>query len=604
MSRVVPSSSSRGQHVGLQQLAALTTAAHAFLGPSKRYKFIVDDGGRDSALVCSGFRLLENLDLTCSVGQLLNEAVQAHQRAFRSGTGSLLFLAGAWGKAALECLRQGIAVPHILAGMSEGLDVCLQVCRERALSLEDLLKAGQRDSPQPRPRLLSATSRKIKLTHSRHFGSVETQNSALQQKCLQDADLSYVATLVSHGCNDAMSLVLEAGRIQSAMSGKCDTFHSFDIDKVATCVLPGPSEEHSCALPGYVVHLTDERAFLIERLAGRLQIVLLNGDLSESYRHVGFCNPPGLRYVSDALDVHRVGGEEEWMDGVLGTLAKLGVGVVFVTGAACRKLTDRCWRCDILVVERVRPAVLRDFAGATGAVPVAYASQLSKRCVGSGVRVRPWRRCGASPRAESLAVTVTAERAALVTVVIASPVRSKLQALEDRFWGCAHRLHHALEDGKLLPGGGVVELQCVRQLRERMKGPAEQTKCGRPKGPYVAIVLQGMINGLMDYVSTVMCNSGLFSSKADAWAAINNQLKETDVTSVGAGVAGLDLSDQAECESAAGETGRAYDNTSVKVEAWRRALDLVFLVLQTDAEIITGIDIEDRKWQHDGLMFL
>uniref|UniRef100_A0AAY4CSD6 BBS12 protein n=1 Tax=Denticeps clupeoides TaxID=299321 RepID=A0AAY4CSD6_9TELE len=516
------------QHVGLQQLAALTTAAHAFLGPSKRYKFIVDDGGGDSALVCSGFRLLENLDLTCSVGQLLNEAVQAHQRAFRSGTGSLLFLAGAWGKAALECLRQGIAVPHILAGMSEGLDV------------------------------------------------LETQNSALQQKCLQD----------------------------SAMSGKCDTFHSFDIDKVATCVLPGPSEEHSCALPGYVVHLTDERAFLIERLAGRLQIVLLNGDLSESYRHVGFCNPPGLRYVSDALDVHRVGGEEEWMDGVLGTLAKLGVGVVFVTGAACRKLTDRCWRCDILVVERVRPAVLRDFAGATGAVPVAYASQLSERCVGSGVRVRPWRRCGASPRAESLAVTVTAERAALVTVVIASPVRSKLQALEDRFWGCAHRLHHALEDGKLLPGGGVVELQCVRQLRERMKGPAEQTKCGRPKGPYVAIVLQGMINGLMDYVSTVMCNSGLFSSKADAWAAINNQLKETDVTSVGAGVAGLDLSDQVERESAAGETGRAFDNTSVKVEAWRRALDLVFLVLQTDAEIITGIDIEDRKWQHDGLMFL
>ncbi|KTG38624.1 hypothetical protein cypCar_00029967 [Cyprinus carpio] len=46
-----------------------------------------------------------------------------------------------------------------------------------------------------------------------------------------------------------------------------------------------------------------------------------------------------------------------------------------------------------------------------------------------------------------------------------------------------------------------------------------------------------------------------------------------------------------EGEAISGDTDGAgvYDNLTVKSEAWRRALDLVFLVLQSDTEIITGL---------------
>ena len=47
-----------------------------------------------------------------------------------------------------------------------------------------------------------------------------------------------------------------------------------------------------------------------------------------------------------------------------------------------------------------------------------------------------------------------------------------------------------------------------------------------------------------------------------------------------------------------------YDNVTVKVEAWRRALDLVFLLLQTDAEIITGFDAEKKDIQSNSFVFL
>ncbi len=45
-----------------------------------------------------------------------------------------------------------------------------------------------------------------------------------------------------------------------------------------------------------------------------------------------------------------------------------------------------------------------------------------------------------------------------------------------------------------------------------------------------------------------------------------------------------------------------YDNMTVKSEAWRRALDLVFLVLQSDTEIITGVSEGEHVYRE--LMYL
>lgn len=125
-------------HVGLQQLTALAAVTHSFLGPNKNHKFIQDESTGESSLVCTCFRVLEHLDLTCSVGQLANETIQAHQKVFHSGAGCLLFMAGVWSRAALECLHRGISIPHIVSAMSEGLDICWEVCRSNSVSIEDV----------------------------------------------------------------------------------------------------------------------------------------------------------------------------------------------------------------------------------------------------------------------------------------------------------------------------------------------------------------------------------------------------------------------------------------------------------------------------------
>lgn len=50
---------------------------------------------------------------------------------------------------------------------------------------------------------------------------------------------------------------------------------------------------------------------------------------------------------------------------------------------------------------------------------------------------------------------------------------------------------------------------------------------------------------------------------------------------------------------------RVYDTVTPKIEAWRRALDLVLLVLQTDSEIITGlVHTQMNSQELDGVLFL
>lgn len=665
MSFIKGSSVNDRRHVGLEQLVTLAATAHTFLGPTKSYKFVKDETSGDSVMVCSCFRLLENLEPSCSVGQLLSETVLAQQKVFHSGTGSLLFLAGAWSRGALECLHQGIAVRHILSAMSEGLEVCLQVCRARAVPVEDVLHLGGVQKghaltehsdhslflngypfmkscliSEGRPNVMPSTQPpcqdcsevtckktgtlgikaargKIKLTHSRHFTSnyntdsegSTTQRSMSKLNISKNNNLDSLAFSLSHGCEKSMDLVVKASRIQSRMNEQGDSHRMFDVSKLVTCPLPGLPEDQTCVFSGYVVLLSAEQTSIVSHLKDqRMNIVLVNGELNESYRHLGFNNPAGICHVTDKQDVHRMSREQEWVNSGLTTLLKYAVSIVLVNGVASKQLTGHCMRHNILVIERVKPAVLSDFAKATGAVPVSYISQVNQRCVGSGVHLQVWReyRCSSGRGTESTTTTVsvTAEKITLVTAVITSSVHGKLQSLEDQFWGCAYRLHQALKDSSVLPGGGLVEMHCIHELQKRIENAHNRVQDERQGKPYVGRVFQLMLDGLIDYVSTLLYNSAQFSSKVDAWTHINKQLKDLKGSlDSSVNIAGWKFNDWASTDSIS-QTERVYDNVTVKMEAWRRALDLVFLVLQTDTEIIIGFDAKEQNTQSHSFMVL
>ncbi|XP_056457135.1 Bardet-Biedl syndrome 12 protein [Gadus chalcogrammus] len=660
------------QHVGLQKVFALAGLAHSSLGPCKSYKMIREKGSGAAVLACSCVRLLETLELSCAVGQLVGEAVRAQHGAHGTGAGCLLFMAGAWSRAALECLQRGVPAPLLVRTMSEGLDVCLRACGRHSVRLELV----NNSTPPPVPRSPAVATQRpdahahpgsIRLSHSRHFGGATAASAAvaLASPASSNRDVGPAARALSHGRARSMDLVVQAGRLQSAPGACCS---ALDLGRLVTCVVPGLSEDQACVLPGWVVRLPLEKAVLAQRLGGRsLRVVLLTGDLCVRYRHLGSKSPPGLSHVADRLAPEGGGREARWADGVLAALLRLGVELVLVSGAASDALGPPCLARGVLLVEQVRPSVLRALARASGAVPVAYASQLSERCVGAGVTVTPSRELK-----EHQAVCVSARApGGLATVVLTGCVPARLQALEDEFWACARRLQRALQDGALLPGAGIIEMLCVHDLQEHARrplaGPGEaEPEAGAAGGLYRYTVLMLMAEALTDYVATVTANSGLIS-KLQA-----RRVVEQEVERLG-GVAGDGRSGVLQGEGALGETSlggacgvlggaccdlggacgglggacgglreasgglggasgglggtcgglggaceglggafggpggvsggaeqsRVYDNLSVKVEAWRSAMDLVLLVLQTDAEVITGVDPDSLRTETD-----
>lgn len=620
----------RRQHVGLQKLSALAGVTHSCLGPNKKYKFIQDDASEESTLVCSCFRIFENLELTCAVGQLVYETIQAHHKIYRTGSGCLLFLAGAWSRVALECLHRGISVAHIVSTMFEGMDICLDVCRQSSISIEDLhmqqsegcaaashalglhlSKKLVKETSQTSCHLPGTTRASLKtLKLSRHFceDKFENVSTVRQPHQTQHPDIAHIAEGLSHGCLGTMNLVIEASRIQSNNNQPDLGCSTFDVSKVVTCVLPGLPEDHACVVPGCVVLLSAEQASVARNLQEQcLQVALIHGDLSNTYRHLGFNRPTSISCVSDQLDLSSSNMEEKWMEMVVALLLKLDVNLVLVSGLVSDKVILRCCRHHILVVGKVRASILKAFAHAAGAVPVTYVTQLSKHCVGTGVNAVIWRELHSHDGTPSITINIsTGGNSDLVTVVLTSCVHGKLQALEDQFWACAYRLHHVLKDKVVLPGAGVTEILCahhlqkqaehyVRHCAERSGDSLQQTQAGTAPNPCRGVVLQLMAEGLIDYISTVMVNTGGFS-KLSARTAVSQQLKVyNDSSSIPEMFSQLVLDSEqyagafsSPMRSSDAQSFKVYDSLCVKQEAWKKALDLVLLVLQADAEIITG----------------
>ncbi|KAM4834487.1 chaperonin-containing T-complex member BBS12 [Thomomys bottae] len=676
------------RHKGLQQLASLAETGRTFLGPLKASKFVTDAEGGESVLVSSTIRLLESLDVSSAVGQLLNEAIHAQHGAHGTGTSTLLFLAGAWSRAVEECLQLGIPIPAIVEVMAEGLTLCteevalLQVPVHLTLDPRDSPRAmsgleaarlswnpslppettvGQEDhhhqdvachsaspfsppgAPGTRPEpwvtrvaageTTSFGRRRSVLSRSRHLGRMgggrdqskpgtwpgQVSDSPRAQAC---TDLAELAAGLSHGSDGCMALVEAAVRLQ--LRGSYGRPCVFDPSRLFTCCVPGLPDVSSSVCPGFVTLAPACSAAVIRALAQQpARVVLVEGDLTHTFRHPGFHGPGRVRTELGDLECGEEGSEAAWAEGVEQALRRLRVDLVLARGGVADALAERCLRAGRLALSSVPGRALQAISEASGAEPVFYVSQLHEGSVGSGVSVAPWP--GPSDAAlgrDWAAVAVVAEGAALVTAMLAGAVAGCTQSTEDDFWRCTRRVQGVLAEGKVFPGAGAVELRCVRHLLALAEGQhgARGDGAARPLGPQAGAcpllqahrpaVLQGLAGGWRQYLAALLCNA-TGSSAIEANTVIQRHLQDTAAPgsppapvlrelSGGRGwLCSPRLPDEPE------PAARVYDVVTPKVEAWRRALDLVLLVLQTDSEVITGHGHSRMSAQpSDGVLFL
>ncbi|NWY17290.1 BBS12 protein, partial [Aphelocoma coerulescens] len=527
----------------------------------------------------------------------------------------------------LLCFQRDISAPEeiipINSSSHQGDDCHFNKCLVSSLagfgSVTSLVKAaGDRSSSVLSGSGVTASSCIAithKLTHSRHFSTLGKSHFSSQQGDFQgylsgpSADpcgccgLGHLAMALSHGNQTSVKLLQSIAAYQQERA-ECSGSSQINITEIVTCCVLGLPESYSCVSPGFVTLVSPEQATVIKHFADKpLRILLMDGDLTEQYRHLGFNRPQNVRTVLEHPNPQGGRAGDAWLSRMLDILMTFEVNLVLVKGNVCENFMERCIGSRILVIGCVARDVLCAFGAATGAQAVTYLSQLNASCVGNGARVELWKASDgrAMDLGELVPVRISAGGIPLLTAVLTTALPSKVQLLEDQFWTLLYRLRHALKDGKVFPGGGAVELLClshIQVLAEQPK-PLGNDKPGREfpspwLAEYKSIVLQALGSGWKWYLSVVLCNTAKARSELEACAAVDHHLQKA--AACGSPSAYI----LAEFKRGGVLRGgsdpfpdqvtdlKVCDNVAAKTEAWRRALDLVLLVLQTDTEIITG----------------
>ncbi|CAN2388861.1 chaperone-mediated protein complex assembly [Pristimantis euphronides] len=642
-------------HLGLIELFNISSSVKTFLGPRKSYKFIYDQDTQESTLTCSSFRLLESLDLFSAVGQLFNETIQAHHKAYKTGTTTLFFLVGVWSKAVLECLQHGVPVSLIVSVMLESLNSCIDSVEALHIPLYNILVTKQNSShgtsladgnsgsvsynenhcfsssrggnfgfefaghipktikhiqmtPPSKGNLNSNRCQMSKLSHSRHF-SIPKVNSFPNPSQTSSHSLEDLTKSLSHGNWEVMELVETAATLlfenADEISATKDVFQASCLN---ICFLRGLSAVNSSAALGYVTLVRPEYASVVRKFEGRpLKVLLLDGELTEKYRHLGFNRARNLQSVSD-FAVHERTAEDLWISTACQKIIQAGIDLILVRGDACPQLIMHCIHRNILIITHAKPNVLQAFSDCTGAEPLAYLTQVSHHSIGCEVYARicsEW----SSELSQTIAVSLQAPKLNLVTIVLNCRVMPKMQVIEDQFWACTYKLHNALLDQKVFPGGGAVELFCLSHLRKLEERSARSVHRGPPfcmsswlstsAVHYRSFIYKCFDQGWMKYLSTLLVNTCEYSSELEAMTLIQNELHNIGACSSPSSYVfneysrNVVLIDDRE-HPVEHRQLTVYDNVIPKVEAWRSALHLVLTVLQTDAEIITGSTTQNQ----------
>ncbi|NXS37508.1 BBS12 protein, partial [Pomatostomus ruficeps] len=454
-----------------------------------------------------------------------------------------------------------------------------------------------------------------KLTHSRHFLTPGKSRCLSQPGNFQgylsgpSADpcgcrgLGHLAMALSHGNQTSVKLLQSIAASQQERA-ECGGSSQLNIMEIVTCCVLGLPESYSCVSPGFVTLVSPEQAAVIKPLAEKpLRVLLLDGDLTEQYRHLGFNRPRNVRTILEHPNPQGGKAGGTWLSRMSDILMSFEVNLVLVKGNVCENLMERCLASRILVIGGVARDVLRAFGAVTGAQAVTYLSQLNASCVGSGACAELWK--AGDGRTLDLGELVPARVSAggipLLTAVLTTALPAKLQLLEDQFWTLLYRLHHALKDGRVFPGGGAVELLClshIQVLAEQPERPGSDRTVRELPSPWLAeyrsVVLQALASGWKRYLAVLLCNTAKAASELEAAASVDHHLQKAAACGSPSAYVMGEFRRGGVLRGGSGPFPdqvtdlRVCDNVAAKTEAWRRALDLVLLVLQTDTEIITG----------------
>lgn len=647
-------------------LSALCETVKSSFGIVDSIKCVIDPEG-DEVFIKDVAKLLGCLHIEHPVGQFVVQRCQSYADNHGCGVKSFIIFMGQLYTQVKLLLQHGIQLEDIETLMHRTIDECIlhleqisfpvlcqtaqqnksavdKIVNSSGLELsrinEDGFQLGKNDLPQNSSLLPEKVSQEnhavSELSH--HEGKYNASRQLVYSEDCSNLpppfQLPKDAGFLSHGCSEAMIL---ASKIMQNQFEDCK-ISKFDLKLVHTVSIA--AKTGSFVVSGIVLETTLEQ---LEIISSKLDLpttaLLINGDLTENFRHKGYRKP--FQNISETLDLTSFSfTKSSWPMLVLSILKTHGVNVLLIKGTVDLSLKDLCVGSGIVVITSVPYYALYILQHFHRAELVTYISDTCEKNLCKGLILKSLHTDWMDSQLSVKKYFTVSCLSGVQTVVFSHPSQASREIFEQEFWLCAHRLAQASEDGIVLPGEGMTEHWCANYLLSAEMVKHQETEHLSEKSSlYNQVVREALSQAFEACVSIVQHNklkAGDFSDPRrdsrltccnyptddclkcnDAMEEKQNLLMEVEKLPSQRTMNGRHssfISDSGDIEQGQEQNfhetqqgikdiiwlswdGKQFplcqlDTYSSKVHGWRQAVSAVFMVLKMDSMIITGVDAQ------------
>ena len=397
------------QRRNIMAARAVADSVRSTLGPKGMDKMLVDSMG-DSTITNDGATILRELDIEHPAAKMIVEVARAQDDAIGDGTTTAVIVAGELLKNAEELINQNVHPTVIVLGYKQA--------QARAQKVLDGMGIDARGDKKMLAKIAQTamTGKGIEL----FMGN------------LSEIAVEAASAVAGEGASDLEEKV----KIVKIPGGSLED----------SSIKYGIVVEKEIANPGMPKKVQGAKIMLLE---GTLEIKKLGTDAKISITDVG-----GLRSFKQS--------EEDIIADQIDAIANVGANVVFVQKGIGTFAQGYLAKKGILAVRRVKDEDMKMLSSATGAKLVGDPMLVGSDDLGSCGLVEE-RKVG---KDKQMIFVEGCKNPKAVSIILRGVSEVFLDEMERALEDALHVVIDVLESGKIVPGGGVAELEVAENLRQ------------------------------------------------------------------------------------------------------------------------------------------
>lgn len=400
------------QRMNIMAARVIAEAVRTTLGPRGMDKMLVDNLG-DVTITNDGVTILDEMDVEHPAAKMMVEASKAQENEVGDGTTTVVVLAGELLKRAEELLDQDFHPSVIISGYRKAAEHAYKV-------LERIAKPVSKDD--------DATLKRIALTALSSKGT-EARGEKLADLCVK-----------------AVKQIVEE------VDGKLEA----DIDNIKVEKKTGGSSADSQLINGVVLDKEVVHPGMPKRVE-KAKIALLNLALevkeTETDAKINITSPEQLKSFMEE--------ERRMLKDMVDRIKSVGANVVFCQKGIDDVAQHYLAKAGILAVRRVKESDMEKLARATGGKIVTNIKDLSPADLGEAELVEERKIAG-----EDMVFVEGCKNPRSVSILVRGGTEHVVDEIERAVHDALSVISAAIEDGKIVAGGGAPEIEVAKELRK------------------------------------------------------------------------------------------------------------------------------------------